>query len=232
EQYILSGRSSIVEGKSESESSVSTDSSFTEKDGNIKAALLQLVPEEAYYLIDDKPTSKEMWDSLNEYFKPQQNISIDKLLEEFWSFSMEEGTDIDKFAQELIKLQSRISSVDKSHRPSDAIMKSRLLNHFDNYRDGYYSGAVTVLRNDVLTSFSQTIDSLRTTQSSYKRHHPEHIVSLVTEGKDQESSKAKVKKCAHCNRSGHIREACFHWIETPDGTKWAAKNPEKAAKVR
>ncbi|KAI0991883.1 hypothetical protein K3495_g16304, partial [Podosphaera aphanis] len=41
-----------------------------------------------------------------------------------------------------------------------------------------------------------------------------------------------VKKCAHCNRSGHIREACFHWIETPDGTKWAAKNPEKAAKVR
>ncbi|RKF65294.1 hypothetical protein OnM2_010023, partial [Erysiphe neolycopersici] len=143
---------------------------------------------------------------------------------------MDEGTDIDKFAQELIKLQSRISSVDKSHRPSDMIMKSRLLNHFDNYKDGYFSGAVTVLRNDQSMSFFQTIDSLRTTQTSYKRQHPNHMISLVTSKECQEPSNSNKKNCAHCKKSGHIREACFLCIETPDGTKWAVKNPEMAAK--
>ena len=39
------------------------------------------------------------------------------------------------------------------------------------------------------------------------------------------------KRCAHCKRRGHIRESCFLWLETPDGSKWAAKNPQKAAKV-
>ncbi|VDB89757.1 Bgt-20575, partial [Blumeria graminis f. sp. tritici] len=40
------------------------------------------------------------------------------------------------------------------------------------------------------------------------------------------------KQCAYCKRSGRIREACFKWLNTPDGSKWAAKNPEKAARTR
>ena len=41
-----------------------------------------------------------------------------------------------------------------------------------------------------------------------------------------------MKRCAHCKRKGHLRESCFLWLDTPDGSKWAAKNPEKAAKTR
>ncbi|KAF5183159.1 hypothetical protein FRX31_027254, partial [Thalictrum thalictroides] len=46
------------------------------------------------------------------------------------------------------------------------------------------------------------------------------------------STPSNVKKCAHCKRKGHLRESCFLWLDTPDGSKWAAKNPEKAAKTR
>ncbi|RKF65295.1 hypothetical protein OnM2_010024 [Erysiphe neolycopersici] len=76
DQYIIEGISSTKELKFDSKDSkesisVPIDPSDIEKDGNIKAALLQLVPEDAYYLIEDKPTSKDMWDSLNQYFKSQ-----------------------------------------------------------------------------------------------------------------------------------------------------------------
>lgn len=65
DQYILQGISSTTEIKSDlKDSKEPLDPSDIEKDGNIKAALLQLVPEDAYYLIEDKPTSKDMWDLL------------------------------------------------------------------------------------------------------------------------------------------------------------------------
>lgn len=239
EKYILEKLpelSSYNQNKSESTKVKSSDDQNTsalDEDGNIKAAFFQLVPEEAYYLIEDKNTSKEMWDSLQEYFRPHCQASVDTLLEEFWSFSMEEGTDIDKFTQELIKRQSKIAAVDRSQRPNDLIMKSRLLNHFDNYRDGYYSGAVTVLRNNLSASFSYTVNSLRNTQANYTRQHPNQMISLATGSKFKESPQTpKNKTCAYCHRSGHIREACFKWLDTADGSRWAAKNPEKAAKSR
>ncbi|RKF55767.1 hypothetical protein OnM2_n087049 [Erysiphe neolycopersici] len=94
---------------------------------------------------------------------------------------MDEGTDIDK----------------NLHRPTDTIMKSRLLNYFDNYKDGYFSGAVTVLRNDQSMSFFQTIDSPRTTQTSYRRQHPNYMDSLVTSKEGQELSNPTKKRCAH-----------------------------------
>ncbi|VDB88003.1 Bgt-20161, partial [Blumeria graminis f. sp. tritici] len=28
-----------------------------------------------------------------------------------------------------------------------------------------------------------------------------------------------------------MREGCFLWMDTPDGSKWASKNPEKAKKA-
>ncbi|KAI0992523.1 hypothetical protein K3495_g15662, partial [Podosphaera aphanis] len=239
EKYILgnlpelSFYSQSESASSKVKSSDDQTASARDEDGNIKAAFFQLVPEEAYYLIEDKNTSKEMWDSLQEYFRPQCHASVDSLLEDFWSFSMEEGTDIDKFSQELIKRQSKIAAVDRSLRPTDMIMKSRLLNHFDNYRDGYYSGAVTVLRNDLSASFSYTVDSLRNTQSNYIRQHPNQVISLATGNGGKGSSQTPKKKtCAYCHWSGHVREACFKWLDTPDGSKWAAKNPEKAAKTR
>jgi hypothetical protein len=39
------------------------------------------------------------------------------------------------------------------------------------------------------------------------------------------------RECWHCGSQDHIRTSCSDWLETPEGTKWAAKNPSKASKV-
>ncbi|KAI1001558.1 hypothetical protein K3495_g6644 [Podosphaera aphanis] len=208
--------------------------SSNSQDGNIKAALFQLVPETLFYLIEDRETSKEMWDAIQEYFLPYCYSSINSMLEDFWRFSMDEGTDVDVFAEELIKRQTKITSVDKSQRPSDLIMKNRILDHFDGYRDGHYSGTATMLRNDPNVTFFDAVNSLRASQVNYKRNHPDQVIAFAQGDRkaDAPLSTNKVKTCAHCKRKGHIRESCFIWLDTPDGSKWAAKNPEKAAKVR
>ena len=35
------------------------------------------------------------------------------------------------------------------------------------------------------------------------------------------------RECWHCGSQTHIRTACPSWLNTPEGTKWAAKNPSK-----
>ncbi|RKF59590.1 hypothetical protein GcM3_173020 [Golovinomyces cichoracearum] len=61
---------------------------------------------------------------------------------------MEDGSDVDKIAEQLIIRKTKISSVDITQTPADHLMKSRLLGHFDKCCNGYFSGTVTVLRND------------------------------------------------------------------------------------
>ncbi|KAI1003733.1 hypothetical protein K3495_g4471 [Podosphaera aphanis] len=114
-------------------------------------------------------------------------------------------------------------------------MKNRILDHFDGYQSGHYSGAVTELRNYRKITFSAAVKSLRATQSNYRRAHPEPVIAFAKQYKNVPGPSlhpATTKICAHCKRKGHIRETCFVSLETPDGTKWAAKNPEKATKVR
>ncbi|KAI0993753.1 hypothetical protein K3495_g14431 [Podosphaera aphanis] len=101
-------------------------------------------------------------------------------------------------------------------RPSQTAKKNRLLTHFDECCDRKYSGTVTVLRLDSFLSFEAAVNALRSTQ-----------VGLAQEKINDHRSIT----CAHSKRKGHVRESCFSWIDTPDGTKWAAKNPQKAAKV-
>ena len=35
------------------------------------------------------------------------------------------------------------------------------------------------------------------------------------------------RECWHCGSQTHIRTACHSWLNTPEGTKWAAKNLSK-----
>ncbi|RKF58857.1 hypothetical protein OnM2_064043 [Erysiphe neolycopersici] len=155
------------------------ESRLFDKDGNLKAALLLLIPEDIFYIVEDKNMSREMWESIQEYFRPYGQFTINSLRENFWKFSMEKGTDVDIFAEELIKKQVKIASEDISMRPSDSIMKNRLLDHFDSYPSGHYSGAVTVLRNDASVSFNVVVNSLRSNQMNYKRAHPEPVIAFV-----------------------------------------------------
>ena len=143
------------------------------------------------------------------------------MLEDFWKFSIDEGTDVYVFAGELIKRQTKISSVDKSQRPSDGIMKSRILDYFDGYRDGHYSGTATILKNDPKITFLDAVNSLRLNQINYKRSHPDQVIALAQEDRkvNAPSPPSKIKTCAHCRRKGHIRESCFVWIDTPDSSK-------------
>ncbi|RKF61714.1 hypothetical protein OnM2_039083 [Erysiphe neolycopersici] len=72
-----------------------------------------------------------------------------------------------------------ISSVDSTQRPSDQIMKNRLLNFFDTCSDGCYSGSVTVLRNDLLMTFIDCVGSLRKTQKNFELKRSGPTISLV-----------------------------------------------------
>ncbi|KAI1003734.1 hypothetical protein K3495_g4470 [Podosphaera aphanis] len=51
----------VAEGSS-SKTEDADDKTVIVTDGNIKAALLQLIPEDVFYIDENKATSKEMWD--------------------------------------------------------------------------------------------------------------------------------------------------------------------------
>ncbi|KAF5177713.1 hypothetical protein FRX31_032700 [Thalictrum thalictroides] len=236
EKFILEDVSELSKNSLKSQGSTEDSKSLESRklsnkcDSMVKAAILQLVPEEIFYLIEDKLTAKNMWDTLLHHYQPCCAADINSLLQDFWTFTMDEETDIDEIVFELNRRQSAIASLDPSQRPSDSAKKNRLLGHFDNYSSGYYSGAVTVLRLDETVQFDAAVTSLRASQDSYKQTHLSNHINLAQESKSGQPPKKK--KCAYCHRSNHIRETCFLWIDTPDGSKWAAKNPEKAAKVR
>ncbi|KAI0992156.1 hypothetical protein K3495_g16030, partial [Podosphaera aphanis] len=87
----------------------------------------------------------------------------------------------------------------------------------------------------ILTQLQSAVTSIRATQVVYRELHLAPVVALVNNIKNNSSSpnsSVRNKKCAHCIRQGHLREECFLWIDTPDGSKWASKNPEKAKKIR
>ncbi|KAI0994664.1 hypothetical protein K3495_g13518 [Podosphaera aphanis] len=120
---------------------------------------------------------------------------------------MEEGTDVEKLANELTQRQSRIAALDRSQRPSDFVKKNRLLSHFESRCSGYYGGTVTFLRNDPNISFDVTVNHLRTSQSGYKLAHPEPFVALVKGSDGKKQSPPNNKSCAHCKRKDHTRDS-------------------------
>ncbi|KAI0998364.1 hypothetical protein K3495_g9830 [Podosphaera aphanis] len=217
ENFILKGVPGPSKSSNSTADSKSTDNSDLSdlvKDNHIMTAILQLVPEKIYYLLEAKTTSKEMWDTLRTYYHPRNEATLNSLLEEFWTLSMDEGTDVDKLANKLTERQSRIAALDNSQRTSDSIKKNRLLGHFDKHYNGYY------------------FNHLRTTQSGYKQSHPVLFVALSKGDESKKPSSSKKKSCSYCKRRSHTRNSCFLCLDTPDGSNWAAKNPEKAAKNR
>ena len=82
---------------------------------------------------------------------------------------------------------------------------------------------------DPSISFQAAVTSIRSSQEVYRELHPPSLVALTL---GNSSSPNKLKVCAFCNKKNHVRENCFLWLDTPDGSKWAAKNPDKVAKTR
>ncbi|KAI1004739.1 hypothetical protein K3495_g3472 [Podosphaera aphanis] len=130
------------------------------RDAKIRAAILQLVPEDAYYLIESATTAIAMWEILRDHYQPNNESKVDSLLRDFWGFSIDEDTDVDLVAYKLTELQSRIASLDPDQRPSQTAKKNRLLTHSDECCNGKYSGTVIVLRLDSLLSFEAAVNAL------------------------------------------------------------------------
>ena len=80
-------------------------------------------------------------------------------------------------------------------------------------------------------SLQSAVSSIRTSQAVYRDLHPTPVVALGGKFSTISDNSSDVKRCAHCKRRGHLCESCFHRIDTPDGSKQAAKNPNKATKV-
>ncbi|KAI0997101.1 hypothetical protein K3495_g11087 [Podosphaera aphanis] len=85
-------------------------------------------------------------------------------------------------------------------------------------------------------NLQSAITSIRASQAVYRDFHPLPMIALLNNEKGSNSSSSpavnKTKTCAYCKRRGHLREACFLWMDTPDRSEWASKNPEKAKKAR
>lgn len=205
--------------------------SICKKDKNIRVAISQLVPDVVFHLVDPSYTSKQCWDNLQQYYRPNSTEDIDDLLQEFWNFTVEEEIDVDDFVQKLSEIKAKIALIDRNSAPSESSMKKRIVGHFIKCCGGFYMSTVISLR-DMNISFQSTIASIRASQEVYRELHQAPVVALIQEPKNNPSTAKKVKSCAYCKRRGHLRESCFLWIDTPDGSKWAAKNPEKLAKVR
>lgn len=198
-------------------------------DSHIKSALLQLVPDEVYYIIEGYSYSREMWVGINNYFQPQSAAAVDALLEEFWGFSMSEGTDVEELANNLTQIQSQIASLDASKRPSSLTKKNRLLKHFETEANGFYGGTVSYLKLNHTINFAETVNVMKESQRNYLKQKETAIVSLA---KAENSFPERNKRtCAYCGRKNHIRDTCFEWLDTNEGSKWATKNPEKASKA-
>ena len=207
--------------------------SVCRQDKNIRIAISQLVPDIAFHLVDSSYTSKQCWDNLRQFYCPNLAEDVDDLLQNFWSLTFEDDVDVDELVQRLAEIRGKISLIDKNATPSESSMKKRLVSHFIKCCRGFFMSIVVTLK-DPSISFQSAVSSIRASQEVYREIHPTPIIALVGEqdGGDPEPIPYNIKTCAYCKRRGHIRERCFLWLETPDGTKWAAKNPREAAAAR
>ncbi|KAI0995828.1 hypothetical protein K3495_g12351 [Podosphaera aphanis] len=176
------------------------------QDKNIRIAMSQLVPDIAFHLVNSSYSSKTCWDNLKQFYRPDAADDVDELLQEYWGLNFEDDIEVDESVQKLSEIRAKICLIDRNLAPSDT-------------------------RPDHHLTVCRGIDS--GISSRYRDLHPTPVVALVDMGNNYSSAKsAEVKRCAHCKRRGHLRESCFLWLDTADGSKWAAKNPEKAAKIR
>lgn len=116
-------------------------------DLSIRVALISIIPQENYHLIEHKMNAKSMWDAIQDYSKPKTEDGVlTHLLKTFYRFKMLDDTSVDKFAEGLAELQRRISVVDSSLTPPDHKMHDYLLDHFDSACNGYFYGSMIFLR--------------------------------------------------------------------------------------
>lgn len=223
DNYLLVEKPELISRKLESihESHLSV----CKQDRNIRVAISQLVPDIAFYLVDSTYTSKLCWESLRQLFCPSSAEDVDDLLQQFWGLSLEDDVDIDDFVQKLSEIRGKITLIDKNSTPPESSVKKRLLSHFIKCCSSFYMSTVVSLRDPSIT-FESAISSIRESQSVYRELNPPSIIALASEDKYKSykspitsDKNGKKKTCAHCRRRGHIRESCFLWLETADGSR-------------
>ncbi|KAI0995141.1 hypothetical protein K3495_g13040 [Podosphaera aphanis] len=229
DSYILESKSQLNgHDKKVSEA----DLLVQKQDKHIRIAMSQLVPDIAFHLVNSSYSSKTCWDNLKQFYRPDAADDVDELLQEYWGLNFEDDIEVDESVQKLSEIRAKICLIDRNLAPSDTSMKKRILSHFIKCCGGFYMSTVISLRDPTIT-LQSAVASIRASQAVYRDLHPTPVVALVDMGNNYSSAKsAEVKRCAHCERRGHLRESCFLWLDTADGSKWASKNPEKAAKAR
>ncbi|KAI0999622.1 hypothetical protein K3495_g8576 [Podosphaera aphanis] len=221
--------------KDSAESSHLASSDTLKQDRNIRVAISQLVPDIVFHLVGPSFTAKQCWDNLRDFYCPSSGEDVDDLLQEFWGFAIEDDVDVDELVQKLAEIRGRVNLIGGGSSISDSSMKKRVLNHFIKCCNGFYMSTTISLKNPEI-SFQSAIASIRASQTVYRDLHPTPMIALLNNEKGGNPSSppaaSKKKTCAYCKRRGHLRESCFLWMDTPGGSKWASKNPEKAKKAR
>ena len=163
------------------------DVDLDEIDHCVRFALLSAVPDDTYHLVENKNTSREMWIALEDFFKPECEVTPTSLLKDFFRFTMPDGTSVDQFSEELTKRQRRIAAADPSFFPSDTHMRDYLLDYFDFCSNGQFSGSVTSLRRDKSCTFSQAVNSLRSTETTINSRQSGPSAVFLTSSTKQNS---------------------------------------------
>jgi hypothetical protein len=200
-------------------------------------------------------TAYEQWSLLKDVYEPTGPAQLAALLAAFHSYSIRPSVPVDKVASDLSTIQADIRLIEPTEAPTDnakLVTLTELLLRSNNR----YEGTVLMIRNVKDMTYGQAVVMLKQAeeriQSGSSRtetaYHARDRALVAHEMPKMKASRrgrggfgsrragdnrshgkptGGSRECWHCGSQGYIRTACPTWLNTPEGTKWAAKNPAK-----
>jgi hypothetical protein len=202
---------------------------------------------EQWSFIATAKTAYGQWGALKRVYEPMGNAQLGSLLAAFHGYNLRPGQKVEKVASDLTTMQTDIRMINPSEAPTESAKLIRLTEMLlkSNFR---YENTVLMLRSRDYVTFEEAVLQLKQAEERIATSDEAAAlmnVALVAHGTSNpfgENSKKDAGKprgkptggdreCWHYGSQDHIRTSCSNWLETPEGTKWAAKNPSKASKV-
>jgi gag-polypeptide of LTR copia-type len=225
-------------------------------DARAMALIAVMVNSDQLGFIATATTAYEQWGNLKRIYEPTGLAQLAALLAAFHGYTLRPGVQVDKVAADLTTIQSDIRLINASEAPTDNA-KTVTLTELFLRANARYETTVLMLRSQSDITFEQATLMLKQAEERIQSasgttrateialfaqdQHVKAGKALFTKkvtgrayssrntsaGKPRGKPTGSSKECWHCGSQNHIRTACPEWLGTPEGTKWAAKNPMK-----
>jgi gag-polypeptide of LTR copia-type len=220
--------------------------------------IVQLGTDQLSY-VETATTAYQQWQALRDVYEPTGPAQLAALLSAFHSYSPR-GVQVDKAASELSTIQADIRLIEPKEAPTDKA-KLVTLTELLLRSNIQYESTVLMIRNTKDIKYGQAVLMLKQAEeriqaTSGERSYTTELAHNARERPLSEKPRAKLagrgrgsfgrragdnrprgrptggnRECWHCGSQSHIRTACPAWLSTPEGTKWAAKNPAKQPRL-